>query len=141
MPVDIKTVTKFFFDKAAVTSAIDAGKRRALAKAGAFVRRRARSSIRKRKAVSAPGQPPSSHSGELRKLLFFAYDPASQSVVVGPAKFRRGEAPPLLEYGGTVVRRTKAGASAHRYRARPFMGPALAADLPKISEQFRDQIK
>ncbi len=141
MPLDIKTVRTFFLDRAAVTSAVDAGKRRALAKAGAFVRRRARSSIRKRKAVSAPGQPPSSHSGELRKLLFFAYDPGTQSVVVGPARFRRGEAPPLLEYGGTVVRRTETGAEAHRYRARPFMGPALAAELPKISAQFRDQIK
>lgn len=140
MPFDIRTVQKFFLDRAAVTSAVDAGTRRALSRAGAFVRTRARSSIRKRKAISRPGQPPSSHSGELRRFLFFAYDPATRSVVVGPAKFKRGEAPPLLEYGGAVTRPTRDGNQVLNYRPRPFMQPALEKERSQFAEHFRNQI-
>lgn len=52
-----------FFDRKAVLAAVDKATLRVLSKFGAFVRRRAKSSIRKRKKASPPGQPPSSHSG------------------------------------------------------------------------------
>ena len=56
----IGMVTKqMFFDRAKVKNAVDKGVRKVLSKFGAFVRRTARSSIRKRKRVSAPGEPPS----------------------------------------------------------------------------------
>lgn len=96
-----------FFDSERVLAAVEKAERRVLSKFGAYVRTRARSSIRKRKATSKPGQPPSSHEGSLRRLLFFAYDASARSVVVGPVPFRRGEAPELLETGGTVTRRRR----------------------------------
>lgn len=142
MPFDVQAATKSFFDRAAVADAVDKGTKRALSKFGAFVRTRARSSIRKRKKVSEPGKPPSSHRGTLKKLLFFAFDPVAKSVVVGPVPFSKAEAPPLLEYGGSATRTKKSGGTkTANYRPRPFMGPAFKAELPKAPQLFKDAIK
>lgn len=130
-----------FFDTEAVRRQLDRAARAALSKFGAFVRTRARTSVRKRKAVSAPGGPPSSHEGSLRKLILFAFDPARKSVVIGPARFKRGEAPPLLEYGGTVVRQTRDGPRRMVYRPRPFIGPAAAAELPRLGSLIRSAVR
>ena len=95
-----------FFHSPRVRRAMDAATRRALSKAGAFIRQRAKTSIRKRKGVSRPGEPPHSHAGHLRRLIFFAWDPVAESMVIGPVPFKEGEAPHLLEFGGRTVRRT-----------------------------------
>lgn len=109
-----------FFDRAAVINAVDAAKRKTLSRIGAFVRRRARSKLRKRKRTSKPGEPPSIHSNSdvasLRNILF-AYDgsdPTNPSVVIGPVRLNqvnsltlpdgssaiRGTIPQLMEFGG-----------------------------------------
>src|SRR5262245_43139919 len=124
MPFDVETAKKFFFTSDAVLRALDKGTRRQLSKFGAFVRTRARSSIRKapkidvatgqvtrkrkgvelKDAVSKPGNPPFSHQGTVRKLLFFAYDPTAKSVVIGPVVGGPATgAPKRLEEGGTGV--------------------------------------
>jgi len=78
-----------------------------LSKFWAFVRQRARTSIRKRKGTSQPGSPPYSHVGLLRKFILFAYEPARQSVVIGPVLLREGsDVLRLPEQGG---RRCAAG--------------------------------
>lgn len=142
MPFDIKAATKLFFDRDAVRDAVDKGTRRALSKFGAYVRTRSRSSIRKRKKISDPGKPPSSHEGSLRKLILFAFDAANKSVVIGPVPFAKGEAPALLEYGGTVNRTTKSGERRTLfYRPRPYMGPAYKAELLKAAQVFKNAIK
>jgi len=53
-------ITNMFFDSKKVVSATDRATRRVLSRFGAFVRRTAKQSIRKRKKVSQPGSPPSS---------------------------------------------------------------------------------
>jgi hypothetical protein len=144
MPVNwgINEFKKSFFDADAVKKKLDAGIRRVLSKAGAFVRTRARSSIRKRKKVSDPGQPPSSHEGSLKRLIFFAYDAGAQSVVTGPVRFGKGTAPQLLEFGGDALRVYKSGRSKRqRYRARPFMKPAGEAELPKFRDLLRNLVR
>ena len=73
-----------FFDRKVVTNAVDRAARRVLSRFGAFVRRGARSSIRKRKRVAEPGMPPSSHTGLLKRNIFFLYEPHHSSVVIGP---------------------------------------------------------
>jgi len=136
-------VKNLFFDRPAVQRAIDPARRRALSKAGAFVRQRAKTSMRKRRGTSRPGQPPFAHEGSLRRMVLFGYDPRTESVVVGPVGFRRngssGGAPSVLEFGGraTVVRRRggKRTKQAVRIAARPYMRPALekeASNLPKV---------
>ena len=74
---------QLFFDRRLVQNRMSKANRKALSKAGAFIRRRARSSLRRRKRVSAPGQPPSVHSTDgvaTLKNILFAYEPNLESV-------------------------------------------------------------
>ena len=109
-------IKSMFFDRPKVQRAVDRSKRRSLSRAGAFIRQRARTSIRKRKRQSRPGQPPSSHTGLLRRFILFGYDRRSDSVVVGPVGFRRSRAPTVLEFGGrtTVESRRRGGRRQNR---------------------------
>ena len=79
-------VKESFFDRPKVIKALGRAKRKALSKAGAFVRKRARSSLRRRKKPSAPGSPPSVHSKDniSLKTILFAFDPQAETTVVGP---------------------------------------------------------
>jgi hypothetical protein len=133
----------FFFDRKAVTDAMDKASKKALSKAGAFIRQTAKSSMRKRKKASAPGSPPSVHVGTLKKLLYFAYDPAQRSVVIGPQAFAKGEAGPLNEFGGRALRRDRRTRQKHTvtYPPRPFMAPALAKELPKLPSRWANSVK
>ena len=136
-----------FFDSKKVVDATTRAERRVLSRFGAYVRRSARSSIRRRKKVSRPGKPPSSHTGLLRRFIFFAYDLRHRSVVIGPARLNRktGTAPRALEHGGrSKVVAKRGGRRAVRtvtIRARPFMGPAFEKEKPKLSAMWRDSIR
>ena len=140
--IDLK-LKAMFFDSPAVLKAVDRATRKVLSRFGAYVRTAARSSIRKRKAVSQPGQPPSSHVGTLKKLIFFGYEPQQKSVVIGPTPFRgAAEAPPLLEYGGRGRHKNRRGRSRTvTYRPRPFMGPAFEKERPKLPAMWADSVK
>ena len=82
--------------------------------------------------------------GLLKKFIFFGYDAARQSVVIGPTRLNqkgRGEAPPLLEYGGkaTLVRRGKK--KRVTYQARPYMGPAFEKEKPQLPAMWRGSVR
>ena len=138
-------VKSLFFDRPAVQRAIDPARRRALSKAGAFVRQRAKTSMRKRRGTSRPGQPPFAHEGSLRRMVLFGYDPRTKSVVVGPVGFRRGKAPSVLEFGGRakVVRRRggKRTKQAVRIAARPYMRPALEKEAQNLPKVWRNSVR
>jgi hypothetical protein len=145
-------VKDLFFDRPKVRRAVDRATRRALSKSGAFIRQRARTSMRRRRGSSAPGSPPHAHEGSLRRMLFFAYDPAPDggSVVVGPVGFRRSEAPNTLEFGGaaTVTRRRNGRGGKRvvetrrvRIEARPYMGPALRKELPNMPRTWAGSVR
>jgi hypothetical protein len=107
--IDVR-MKQLFFDSKKVRRAVDRTTRRVLSRFGAFVRRAARSSIRKRKRVSEPGNPPSSHTGLLRRFIWFAYEPDKRSVIIGPARLTgdaMGEAPEALEYGGKIEKQAR----------------------------------
>jgi hypothetical protein len=133
--LNVKAATKFFFDTKAVMKAADKKTRKVLSKFGAFTRTTARQSIRTAKKTSKAGKPPKSHTGLLKKFIFFVYDKTKNSVVIGPAKLNgtTGDAPRALEYGGAC--RVTRGSRAHRtietvhIAARPYMGPAAAKEL------------
>lgn len=129
-----------FFDRPAVMSATDRAQRKVLSRFGAFVRRTARSSIRKRKKPSPPGQPPSSHEGTLKKHIYFLYSPNSRSVIIGPVLLRaKGtDAPRVLEEGGSVTRRRRK----RRYRPRPYMGPAFQKEHEQhMPQMWKDSVQ
>ena len=141
--IGLKEAKAAFFDSKPVVSAVDKAARRVLSKFGAFVRTGAQHSIRRRKAVSQPGQPPSSHVGTLRRLIFFGYDVEQKSVVIGPTPFGgSAEAPPLLECGGRARRKDRRGKSVTAtYRPRPFMGPAFEQEKPKLPAMWQDSVR
>ena len=131
-----------FFDTKKVQSAVDAGTRKVLSRFGAYVRRTARRSIRKRKRPSRPGAPPSSHTGLLKRFIFFGYDPSKKSVVIGPERLgnKGGDAPSLLEYGGTTAIDTRKGKRRARIEQRPYMGPAFEKEQHQLPQMWRDAI-
>jgi len=147
-----------FFDRASVKYRVDRRSRQVLAKFGAFVRRTAKQSIRKRKRSSMPYRPPSSHTGLLRRFIWFAYDRQRQSVVIGPVRLserNRGAAPEALEYGGTArvehrdrgnKRRfqtalRKQTTTTTRIQPRPFMNPAFEQEKKRLPSLWRDSIR
>ena len=110
--IDVK---KLFFDRAAMQKGMAKAKFKFLGKAGAFVMRRARQSIRSsKKKVSLPGQPPRAHGRKLLKRnIFFALDKAREMTLVGPIFLNqvdrdqdgqptKGTVPSVLEYGGMI---------------------------------------
>jgi hypothetical protein len=100
---------QFFLDRKPVIDALGKAVVKNLSKFGVFVRQAARSSIRKRKRPSAPGSPPSSHIGTLKRLIFFAFDPQTKSVVIGPEALGTSVsgAPEVLEHGGQMRTRPR----------------------------------
>jgi len=153
----IANVKRLFFDRQAVLNAVDQATRRVLSRFGAFTRRIAKNSIRQRRGTSAPGTPPFSHTGLLRKFLFFAYDPSARSVIIGPARLRGrgyGEAPALLEYGGAGERSflAKTGSTVPgqglawrrkhvHIRPRPYMGPAFVKAKENLPDMWANSVK
>jgi hypothetical protein len=138
-----------FFDRD-ITRSLDAATRKALSKAGAFIRRTAKGLIRKGKKASQPGKPPKSHTGLLKDFLFFCYEPSLKSVVVGPARLDKpGLAPAVLEFGGdaTVTRRLhQNGRRVERRRKihilpRPYMSAAFAKEQPKFAALWGNQMR
>ena len=138
---------RMFFDRKAVTSAVDRAARRVLSRFGAFVRRGAKSSIRKRKRASAAGEPPSSHTGLLKRFIFFGYERNRRSVVIGPMRLNQavGDAPEALEYGGTSTivtgLRSKRKKRRVRIAARPYMGPAFEQEKPKLPAMWANSVR
>ena len=147
MSNSIVTMKALFFDRAAVTGAVDRATRRALSRFGAFVRQTARRSLRTRTGSAPPGQPPHSHTGLVRRFIWFAYEPARSSVVIGPARLTgrgRGEAPSLLEHGGRAQRKARGrggGAYRPRYRPRPFMQPAFDREHARLPALWANSVK
>ncbi len=158
-------IKQLFFDRPRVQKAVDKAQRKVLSKAGAFVRTTAKHSIRKRKGSAPPGAPPHSHEGSLRRLILFGYDERTETVVVGPVGFKRSTAPNVLEFGGAVktkrprlvrvesrgrdkrgrftkarFRRVEAGTKLV-YAPRPFMGPALEKEQPKLPKLWANSVR
>ncbi len=134
-----------FFNPQAVLDAVNRSTLRAFAKFGAFVRQRAKSSnsLRYRKGVSLPGQPPASHTGLIRDFLFFVVERFPANVIIGPAKINGARSPnelEVLEHGGatTIMRHGKP--QTIMLAARPFMQPAFDAELDKAVFLWQDSL-
>jgi hypothetical protein len=130
----------------------------ALSLGGAYIMTAARGLVKRRKNPSDPGRPPSKWSGLLSgKLLVFAYDPWTHSVVIGPTflssphrrvyTFPEPTIPATLEFGGRErVGYTSTLPSGEvlpanrvvRIAARPFMKPAEEKARPRYLEEWQN---
>lgn len=140
---NINQARAMFFDQKTVKNAADRATLRVLSRFGAYVRRRSRQSIRRRKRAAAAGQPPSSHTGLLKRFIFFVYDRTKRSVIVGPARLggKVGQAPEALEYGGQSQTISRGERRSVFVQPHPFMQPAFEAEKPKLPDMWRDSIK
>lgn len=154
------------FNSAAVLTPAARTVVRVLKRIGAFVRTKARDLVKKSRKTSAPGEPPKGKTNRLRGAILFDAD--GRSVVIGPAltarKSNDGEPvgttiPAVLEEGGQIRIveefvngkwvRSKSGRNTGRktrvrtvrIAPRPFMGPALAKEAPKLPGLWRDSIR
>ena len=139
---------KIFFNAPKVLRAVDDATRKVFSKFGAYVMTRSRRSIRKppKKAkggASRPGRPPYSHTGALKKFIFFGYDFKSRSVVIGPTKLsvKNTNAPETLEYGGKATIGKGQKRKDIIVEARPYMGPAYEKEKPKLPGMWADSVK
>lgn len=143
---------RYFFDRQIVISAVGVASAKNMSRAGSFIQRAARSSLRRRKSASPPGQPPSVHTKDrvaTLKNIWFTFDPVNKSVVVGPMKLNstslvgsdQPTVPALHEYGGTAVVGKGQRKRRARYAPRPFMGPAMQRELPKFEGLWASSVK
>lgn len=158
---------KSFFDRQKVATRVEKVRLKNLSKCGAFVRTAARSSLRRRKRTSLPGQPPSVHSTDAfatLKNILFGYDASTKGVIVGPVAINgnKQDVPRLMEKGGFAKRRAKyapartakgrikkRGVQVVRlknertanYEPRPFMGPALRREMKKFAKVWKNTVK
>lgn len=139
------SLKSLFFDKPRIIRALSEAKQKAMSKAGAFIRRRARSSLKRRKASSAPGSPPSVHSGDAvatLKNIQFGYDQAADSVVIGPVRlnmtdrlggqYSKGTAPQVHEFGGTRGVLEIQGRNGRWYRADQRSRRKIAGKVTRV---------
>ena len=71
-----------------------------------------------------------------------AFDAERMSVVIGPTLIRsNSQAPKLLEHGGETRLAPKRGTKPASYPPRPFMGPAFAAEQPKLPGMWKDSVR
>ena len=146
----IRITPQMFFDQPRVKRAVDGAKRSVLSKAGAFVRQRARTLIRPRQRSARPGEPPSSHTGLLRRFIWFGYDRQQDSVVIGPAPlntsggrspYGQTTVPEALELGGTVAARERGKREVRHYAGNPYMGPAMEKEADRFGQLWRDSVR
>lgn len=123
--------TEFYADQ--LMGAVKYANRKSLRRAGAYVRKIARNMIHRSRKSSAPGNPPNTRRGQLKRSILFGLDEDARGVVIGPAKSIIGLAATPHEYGGRFRGR--------KYPKRPFMGPALSKAESYLPEIWKDSLK
>lgn len=155
--MNFESVKKTFFTNAAIKEKIDPAMRKVFSKFGAFVRQRAKTSIRKapkqkknakpgqkeKRRTSLPGKPPLSHTGLLKKMIYFGYDDVQKVVVIGPVQAGSNTgAPETLEEGGTAVIRVRGEKpKTVKVEPRPYMQPAFQGAFNDLQKDLKDFIK
>lgn len=163
----VEEFKKSFVDRKAVLAALGRGQLSLLSKVGAWVRTRDKSSLRYRSRTSTPGEAPSVHrnakftrarksrktgstsrqnASPLRELTFFGIDPATKSVVIGPAHFKGsrvggGKVPRVVEEGGVSAFYDRGKRKSGSYKPRPHTGPAFRSVLPLVPQWAKNLIK
>ena len=115
---------------------------KAYQRAVAIAKKQGKPKPRRPMQSSKPGQPPRSHLGFIKRFLFFGYDRDSNAVVIGPARLNGVAGGPRalesLEEGGQSK---NAKGKTISVEARPFMGPALAKEQPKLPALWANSVK
>jgi len=109
------------------------GSIRSLGHAAAAIRLTARRSIRQSARASAPGQPPHTRRGLIRRAILYFVEKARERALIGPAHSLVGRSASAHEFGGTY--------RGQRYPKRPLMGPALMKLVPRLPSFWASSIR
>ncbi len=115
-----------------VQNAADQATFRNLGHAAASIRKTAIEEIIVAEGPSDPGTPPHTRRRQLKRAIKFDHDKASQTAVIGPEASVVGEAGAAHEFGGEFR-----GAE---YPERPFMEPALEANVDRFASEWTGSI-
>jgi len=146
--VGARARTRFDGDK--VRRAAKKASIESLGHAGAAIRLTARRSIKKAPKArgrdekgrfvsaggtipSAPGKPPHTREGQMKRAIVYAVEKERQDVVVGPDYAVVGPAGMAHEHGG----RFRGG----RYERRPFMGPTLEKVRDRLPRMWAGSVR
>ncbi len=126
-----------------VTDAADKATFKNLGHAASSIRKSAIESIKPEEGPSAPGTPPHTHTqrvtkrgkvakGHLPRAIVYDVDKARQEAVIGPRASVGGECGAAPELGEEF--------HGDDYPERPFMGPALEANAPRLADEYAGSI-
>ena len=123
-------VTKLVNDFERVRREADRAARNVFAKAAFRIFRDAQASIERSSTPSAPGSPPHTKRGQLKRSI--RYDATKDGAIIGPKASMVGTSGEAHEFGGSYR-----GGS---FPERPYMGPALSRELDKFAGGFSGSI-
>ena len=121
------------FDRRKVAKASRDGSIKSLGHGAAAIRLVARRSIRRREGPSAPGKPPHTRKGQIKRAILYKVENAEQRAVIGPEYSVIGPAAMAHEHGGKF--------RGEKYEPRPFMGPALVKVAPRLPKKWRGSVR
>ena len=104
-----------------------------LTHAAAAIRLTARRSIRRSKRQSSPGSPPHTRAGQLKRAILYAVERQKANAIIGPSAQVVGTSGHAHEFGGRYRKQN--------YPKRPFMGPALMENLPRLPKFWAASVK
>jgi hypothetical protein len=129
----VRAKSKTTFDPKKVLRAAKNGSIQSLGHGGAAIRLAARRSIKTSAKESAPGTPPNSRKGQLKRAIVYAVEKEQQRVVIGPDQGVVGTSGAAHEFGGQYKKQ--------RYEKRPFMGPALEKIKDRLPQEWAGSVK
>lgn len=123
--------TEIEFDRDGLVAKVARASVEVLRRMGAYVRTVARRKVHQSAKPSAPGTPPHTRTGALKRGILFGQE--WQSVFVGPSSRFVGTSAAAHEFGGAYKREL--------YPKRPLMGPSLKESAPRLARFWRDAVK
>lgn len=115
----------------------------ALRRLGFLIRSKAQASIEVSDTPAAPGDPPHTRQKRLPRSILYGTegDSSNPSVVVGPAKNLTGMLGHAMECGGqSLVSNYRPNKPPVDLAPRPFMAPALAAEIGELPGLLADKL-
>jgi len=147
-------IKKLFFDTQRVQRAVGKAKRAVLCVSADAIRDTARSSMLPEPGLAPPGQPPRMESRWLRNSVRAAWDRTTETALAGPIRVGGAGASAermlmrVLEFGGRYIlgkramrRRKLKKPKVVVVKAKPYMGPALAKERPKLPKRWAGTIR
>lgn len=113
-----------------VIKAVEGATYRNLSHAIASIRKSIIANISSSPHPSAPGTPPNTRRGQLRRAI--VYDVQGDSAIAGPRHSFVGESGAGQEFGGKYKDRN--------LPARPYMGPGLEEGAPRFAQDWEGSI-